>query len=131
MATATFTILLELQPVWGGFLVFCRCVITFLTLSALQNNIVSRHIVNPWRSAVGYLYLLTNNYRFTFLNYSTMEETVPAPTVLPPSLIANLNPFSIAIGLINSISISILSPGITISTPSGRFATPVMSVVLK
>ena len=56
---------------------------------------------------------------------------VPAPTVRPPSRIANRNPFSIAIGVINSISNATLSPGITISVPSGNFATPVTSVVRK
>ncbi len=65
------------------------------------------------------------------LIYSMISEMVPAPTVRPPSLIANLNPFSIAIGAINSISIVMLSPGITISTPSGNFAFPVTSVVRK
>ncbi len=60
-----------------------------------------------------------------------MSETVPAPTVRPPSRIANRSPFSKAIGVINSISIATLSPGITISTPSGRCATPVTSVVRK
>ena len=66
------------------------------------------------------------------VSYSThMSETVPAPTVRPPSRIAKRSPFSIAIGAINSISIAMLSPGITISTPSGRCATPVTSVVRK
>jgi len=64
-------------------------------------------------------------------DYSTIEATTPAPTVLPPSLIANLSPSSIAIGPISSTSIAMLSPGITISTPSGRLIEPVMSVVLK
>ena len=36
-----------------------------------------------------------------------------------------------AIGWISSISIWTLSPGMTISTPSGRLATPVTSVVRK
>ena len=36
-----------------------------------------------------------------------------------------------AMGVINSTSIATLSPGITISTPSGRCATPVTSVVRK
>ncbi len=63
--------------------------------------------------------------------YSVISVTTPAPTVLPPSLTANLSSFSIAIGTINSTSIVTLSPGITISTPSGSFATPVTSVVLK
>jgi hypothetical protein len=31
-------------------------------------------------------------------NYSSIFETTPAPTVRPPSLIANRIPFSIAIG---------------------------------
>jgi hypothetical protein len=30
--------------------------------------------------------------------YSIISATTPAPTVLPPSLIANLRPLSIAIG---------------------------------
>ena len=63
--------------------------------------------------------------------YSMISETVPAPTVRPPSRIANLNPFSIAIGLINSISSCELSQGITISVPSGRCTIPVTSVVRK
>ena len=62
---------------------------------------------------------------------SMMFATTPEPTVLPPSLIANRSPFSIAIGVISSISILMLSPGITISTPSGSLMTPVTSVVLK
>jgi hypothetical protein len=65
------------------------------------------------------------NYR------SNISATTPAPTVRPPSLIANRNSFSNAIGVINSISIVTLSPGITISRPSGSFAVPVTSVVLK
>ena len=63
--------------------------------------------------------------------YSIISEIVPAPTVRPPSRIANRKPFSMAIGVINSISIAMLSPGMTISTPSGSFATPVTSVVRK
>ena len=62
---------------------------------------------------------------------SMMFATTPEPTVLPPSLIANRSPFSIAIGVISSISILMLSPGMTISTPSGSLMTPVTSVVLK
>src|SRR6056297_872383 len=57
--------------------------------------------------------------------------TRPAPTVRPPSRIANFNPSSIAIGWINSTDISVLSPGITISTPSGNVTDPVTSVVRK
>ena len=64
-------------------------------------------------------------------NYLIISATVPAPTVRPPSRMAKRNPFSIAIGMINSMVIATLSPGITISVPSGRVATPVTSVVLK
>ena len=60
-----------------------------------------------------------------------MLATTPEPTVLPPSLIANLSPSSIAIGVISSISICTLSPGMHISVPSGNFRSPVTSVVLK
>ena len=63
--------------------------------------------------------------------YSMILVTTPAPTVLPPSRIANRNPSSIAICVISLIVICTLSPGITISTPSGNSMTPVTSVVLK
>ena len=65
------------------------------------------------------------------IDYSMIVETVPAPTVWPPSRIANLRPCSIAIGVISSTEIVTWSPGIHISVPSGRCATPVTSVVLK
>jgi len=64
-------------------------------------------------------------------NHSVMSLTTPAPTVRPPSRIANRSSFSIAIGVINSTVICTLSPGITISTPSPRLTTPVTSVVRK
>ena len=63
--------------------------------------------------------------------YSIISVTTPEPTVRPPSRIANRSCGSIAIGVISSTSICTLSPGITISTPSGRCAAPVTSVVRK
>src|SRR3712207_2170502 len=63
--------------------------------------------------------------------YSRIWVTTPAPTVRPPSLMAKFKPSSIAMGLINSTSITVLSPGITISTPSSRRISPVTSVVRK
>jgi hypothetical protein len=63
--------------------------------------------------------------------YASTSATTPEPTVRPPSRIANRSPFSIAIGEINSPRTVTLSPGITISTPSGRCAIPVTSVVRK
>ena len=64
-------------------------------------------------------------------NYSITVATRPDPTVRPPSRIAKVRPWLIAIGWISSIVISMLSPGMHISVPSGRLQTPVTSVVLK
>src|SRR3954451_16527326 len=63
--------------------------------------------------------------------YSWIPVTTPEPTVRPPSRMAKRRPSSMAIGWISSIVISTLSPGMTISVPSGRLATPVTSVVRK
>ena len=63
--------------------------------------------------------------------YLRILVTRPAPTVRPPSRIANRKPSSIAIGLPNITVISVLSPGITISVPSGNTIVPVTSVVRK
>ena len=57
--------------------------------------------------------------------------TRPAPTVRPPSRMAKRRPSSMAIGWISSNAISVLSPGMTISVPSGSVTTPVTSVVRK
>ncbi len=64
-------------------------------------------------------------------NYSIIFATTPAPTVRPPSRIAKRRPSSMAIGAISVTTICTLSPGITISTPSGRSTAPVTSVVRK
>ena len=58
-----------------------------------------------------------------------IEVTTPAPTVRPPSRMAKRNPSSHATGVISSTVIWMLSPGITISTPSGNWMLPVTSVV--
>ena len=52
--------------------------------------------------------------------YSMISVTTPEPTVLPTSLIANLSPSSIAIGVIRLIAIVMLSPGMHIYVPSGN-----------
>ena len=64
-------------------------------------------------------------------HYARISVTTPEPTVLPPSRTAKRNPWSIAIGLINSAVTLTLSPGITISTPGFNDTTPVTSVVRK
>jgi hypothetical protein len=61
--------------------------------------------------------------------YCMMLVTTPAPTVRPPSRMAKRSPSSIATGWINSTVIWMLSPGMTISTPSGSSIAPVTSVV--
>src|SRR6266700_2066033 len=63
--------------------------------------------------------------------YSVILVTTPAPTVLPPSRIAKRSPSSHAIGVMSSMSRLMLSPGMTISTPSGSVTSPVTSVVRK
>ena len=63
--------------------------------------------------------------------YSIILVTTPAPTVLPPSLIAKFNCSAIAIGVINLTVNLASSPGITISVPAGNSTSPVTSVVLK
>jgi len=68
---------------------------------------------------------------FSHGRYSMISATAPAPTVWPPSRIANRSPFSSATGVISVISIATLSPGITISTPVGSATSPVTSVVRK
>jgi hypothetical protein len=63
--------------------------------------------------------------------YFRMFVTRPAPTVRPPSRIAKRRFSSIAMGWMSATVIEVLSPGITISVPSGSVTTPVTSVVRK
>ena len=65
------------------------------------------------------------------VDYSTIVTTMPAPTVRPPSRMAKRSFSSMAIGTISSTSTVTLSPGITISVPSGSDTMPVTSVVRK
>src|SRR5438270_8812027 len=61
--------------------------------------------------------------------YLTTSVATPEPTVLPPSRIAKRRPGSMAIGSPRVISMTTLSPGMVISTPSGSLTSPVTSVV--
>jgi hypothetical protein len=79
-------------------------------------RLMARRAPSPAGESVGYLRILV---------------TRPAPTVRPPSRIANLRPSSIAIGWISWTVMLVLSPGMTISVPSGSVTTPVTSVVRK
>src|SRR5277367_598644 len=82
-----------------------------------SNFVALSHLINPQPSLIPH--------------YSMISVTAPAPTVWPPSRIANRNPFSSATGVISVTSQLTLSPGITISTPVGNFTSPVTSVVRK
>jgi len=64
-------------------------------------------------------------------DYSMIFDTTPEPTVRPPSRMAKRSFSSIAIGAISSTLNFRLSPGITISVPSGSVTVPVTSVVRK
>jgi len=63
--------------------------------------------------------------------HSMILVTTPWPTVLPPSRMAKRSFSSIAIGVPRSTTTWRLSPGMTISTPSGSVHWPVTSVVRK
>ena len=88
--------------------------------------LVSYRSTSRWRRDRGPAAVLP-----VLLGYSMTSVTTPEPTVRPPSRIAKRRPVSMAIGWISSISIWTLSPGMTISVPSGSLATPVTSVVRK
>src|SRR3954462_5344073 len=60
--------------------------------------------------------------------YLMILVTRPAPTVRPPSRMAKRRPSSMAIGWISATDISVLSPGMTISVPSGGGHPPVPPV---
>src|SRR5436190_3619016 len=74
---------------------------------------------------------LIQNRAVGALYYFVMFATTPAPTVRPPSRIAKRRPWSMAIGAISLTPRFTLSPGITISVPSGSTTSPVTSVVRK
>ena len=75
--------------------------------------------------------LLISTFSFGPTPYFIIFATTPEPTVRPPSRMAKRSFSSIAIGTISSTSIETLSPGITISVPSGSCTIPVTSVVRK
>ena len=97
----------------------------FITFSKFGRSGGTRtHNLRFWRPA---LYQLN----YAPKRYLIILVTTPAPTVLPPSLIAKFNFSLIAIGVINFTVNLASSPGITISVPEGNSTSPVTSVVLK
>src|SRR5919199_6877680 len=114
----------QLDAVRGVAPVLTRVVVPALALLARQRHQLSHNSPPNHRGG-------RRPARRTSSGYSIIWVTTPAPTVLPPSLMAKFNPSSIAIGEISSTSITVLSPGITISTPSSSRISPVTSVVRK
>lgn len=80
----------------------------------------ARQIIDLGRASRSELSAANNAMCEKDKSYSIISVTTPDPTVLPPSLIANLSPSSIAIGVIRLIVIVMLSPGMHISVPSGN-----------
>ncbi len=68
-------------------------------------------------------------FRHDVMAYSRILVMTPAPTVRPPSRMANLEPCSSATGTIRVTVRLTLSPGRTISTPEGSCTSPVTSIV--
>jgi hypothetical protein len=140
MATAKGAELLQLQPLGLGLLVLRLAIVLAFALGALHCNDFAHSFAPFGRKRPESRSQNPECRRSTILNpefsnseffYSIISVTVPAPTVRPPSRIANRNPLSMATGVINSITNPTLSPGITISVPAGNSATPVTSVVRK
>src|SRR3954462_12435944 len=119
---AEAAVLAQLEPFARLLLVLRRAVVAAFALGARQGDDVSHcwFLITPNRqlptsnspSGIGSWSLGIDVNR-----YSMISEIVPAPTVRPPSRIANRAPFSNAIAACSVASIPVLSPGITISTP--------------
>jgi len=128
LATAR-TVLIDFNPPGVVAAVLLSGVVSLLALCTGQSNhravsSFSRHTINFLEASRTYGMPL-----LLYLNYSRILVTIPAPTVRPPSRMAKLEPCSSATGVISSTSRLTRSPGITISTPSGKVISPVTSSV--
>src|SRR5207302_4755311 len=88
----------------------------------IDHRVIERLETNPDSASHSECLLLRECYARIFV-------TTPAPTVRPPSRIAKRSCSSIAIGVISSIVIFVLSPGITISTPPPTSPPPPPSLI--
>src|SRR2546427_11863348 len=123
-------VLLPLGPLGMLPPVLGREIVPALTGGAFHDDVLPRHLwVLRCPSSVirrsGALRTTDNGRRMTA--YFKIFVTTPAPTARPPSRIANRSCSSIAIGVISSIVIFLLSPGLTISTPAGSSPPPATS----
>jgi hypothetical protein len=136
MLPAALAEFLQFQPVRSRLPILGARIVPLFAITALHRNNFSGHCslpVFPNRSRAFPTRLDGRDGRPPLIisSYCTISLMVPAPTVCPPSRIAKRKPFSIATGVINSITRLTLSPGITISVAAGNSATPVTSVVRK
>ena len=131
MLAAESAVLFELELIRSALLVLRRRIISPLTLCAGQRYNVSHRVPPAPASRAEFPYTQPGIGLTAGPFYSKISEMTPAPTVRPPSRMAKRSSFSIAIGVISSAVSDTLSPGITISTPSGNWITPVTSVVRK
>jgi len=131
MRPAKSTILFKLKLARRILFIFGRGVISSLTRLASKSHYISHSGLSFNKKLPGSPIGKQGNLIITRDNYLSISLITPAPTVRPPSRMANRRPTSMAIGVINSALIDTLSPGITISTPSGSVTTPVTSVVRK
>jgi len=130
MYPAKRAIFVKQQLIRRVSLVLRSRVVTTFTGATCQSHDISHHFI-LYKKLSCTDYQTQDNIILSCSNQPTSSLITPAPTVRPPSRMAKRNPTSHAIGVINSTSAAILSPGITISTPSSKVTTPVTSVVLK
>src|SRR4029079_15397758 len=110
-------VLAQLETLGRLLLVLRRAVVPTLAVGARERNDVAhfRILVGFGRRALGvgpYLTPRVQSPEPVSRSYAMISVIVPAPTVRPPSRIANRAPFSIATGVISSAVIDVLSPGI-------------------
>ena len=115
-----------------------RRVVSPLAVRAGQGNNIARHVRTSFRDRTQGSHWKParrpcggSSRTEVRVGYSTISVTLPAPTVRPPSRMAKRRVFSMAMGQMSSTFMVMLSPGRTISTPSGNWITPVTSVVRK
>jgi len=120
--------LVELQPLGTLPAILRGAVVAAFAVAACQRDDLAHTPLERPNTGRGALRRVRRRPLSTF-GYSTISVMVPAPTVRPPSRIANRAPFSSATGVSSSPLMVVRSPGITISTPSGSLSVPVTSVV--
>jgi hypothetical protein len=113
---------------FGSFGLFCRAIQPRAGFHAFKPNVFACHLIYSQKQSFAGFF---GEAVFSDGDYSTIFVTTPEPTVFPPSLIAKRTFSVIAIGLPRTTETLTLSPGMHISAPPRRLASPVTSVVRK